>query len=212
MLDLQFCNLFWSILSLCAGSIVKECGLGLTPSGYYMCAIAGGIDRIYGYNLGRKKLPEESDLLSDQMSAFCRLCGHFGFQWPTRRSRQSKTWRMAYGRFDGDNSYETALECRMSNDEWWIRFALTILVRIKSIEYLTSKFMIPCSIFDIRFFEVSFIDQTGRFFGQRQRSCETTQKWRFQVSGFRCQVSGVRILRPNSLSPEILYKQQITEA
>ncbi|CAB1076866.1 hypothetical protein D1AOALGA4SA_4663 [Olavius algarvensis Delta 1 endosymbiont] len=82
-----------------------------------MCAIAGGIDRIYGYNLGRKKLPEESDLLSDQMSAFCRLCGHFGFQWPTRRSRQSKTWRMAYGRFDGDNSYETALECRMSNDE-----------------------------------------------------------------------------------------------
>ncbi len=34
--------------------------------------------------------------------------------------------------------------------------------------------MIPCSIFDIRFFEVSFIDQTGRSFGQRQRSCETT--------------------------------------
>ncbi|CAB1076040.1 hypothetical protein D1AOALGA4SA_3841, partial [Olavius algarvensis Delta 1 endosymbiont] len=40
----------------------------------------------------------------------------------------------------------------------------TILVRIKSIEYLTSKFMIPCSIFDIRFFEVSFIDQTGCVF------------------------------------------------
>ena len=58
-------------------------------------------------------------------------------------------------------------ECRMSIDEWWNRFALTILVRIKSIEYLTSKFMIPCSIFDIRFFEVSFIDQTGRSFGQR---------------------------------------------
>ncbi|CAB1076227.1 hypothetical protein D1AOALGA4SA_4025 [Olavius algarvensis Delta 1 endosymbiont] len=56
------------------------------------------------------------------------------------------------------------VECRMSNDEWWNRFALTILVRIKSIEYLTSKFMIPCSIFDIRFFEVSFIDQTGRSF------------------------------------------------
>ncbi|CAB1083520.1 hypothetical protein D1AOALGA4SA_11082 [Olavius algarvensis Delta 1 endosymbiont] len=34
--------------------------------------------------------------------------------------------------------------------------------------------MIPCSIFDIRFFEVSFIDQTGRFFGQRPCSCETT--------------------------------------
>jgi len=45
--------------------------------------------------------------------------------------------------------------------------------------------MIPCSIFDIRFFEVSFIDQTGRSFGQRQRSCETTQKRRFQVSANR---------------------------
>jgi len=36
--------------------------------------------------------------------------------------------------------------------------------------------MIPCSIFDIRFFEVSFIDQTGRSFGQWQRSYETTLK------------------------------------
>jgi hypothetical protein len=24
------------------------------------------------------------------------LCGHFGFQWPTRKLRQSKTWRLAY--------------------------------------------------------------------------------------------------------------------
>ena len=83
----------------CGCRIIKECGLGLTPSGYYMCAVAGGIDRIYRYNLGRKKVPDESDTFSDQMSAFCRLCGHFGFQWPTRRSKQSKTWHMAYRRF-----------------------------------------------------------------------------------------------------------------
>ena len=84
----------------CGCRIIEECGLGLTPSGYYMCAVAGGIDRIYRYNLGRKKVPDESDTFSDQMSAFCRLCGHFGFQWPTRRSKQSKTWRMAYKRFN----------------------------------------------------------------------------------------------------------------
>jgi hypothetical protein len=83
----------------CGCRIIDECGLGLTPSGYYMCAVAGGIDRIYGSDLGRKKVPDESDTFSDQMSAFCRLCGHFGFQWPTRRSRQSKTWHMAYRRF-----------------------------------------------------------------------------------------------------------------
>jgi len=47
-------------------------------------------------------------------------------------------------------------------------------VDLKKTEYIPSTFVIPCSIFDIRFFEVSFIDQTGRFSGQRQRSCETT--------------------------------------
>ncbi len=82
--------------------IIEECGLGLTPSGYYMCAVAGGIDRVFGYGLGREQLPAESDLLSDQMAAFCPLCGHFGFQWPTRRTRQSETWRQAYRRFAND--------------------------------------------------------------------------------------------------------------
>jgi hypothetical protein len=82
----------------CGCRIINECGLGVTPSGYYMCAIAGGIDRIFGYNLGRQELPDETDALSDQMSAFCRLCGHFGFQWPTRNAKRSKTWRLAYRR------------------------------------------------------------------------------------------------------------------
>ena len=80
----------------CGCRIIDDCGLGLTPSGYYMCAIAGGIDRIFGYGLGRRRLPDPSDPLIDQMEAFCRLCGHFGFQWPTRQRRQSKTWRRAY--------------------------------------------------------------------------------------------------------------------
>lgn len=76
--------------------IMEDCGLGLTPSGYYMCGIAGGIDRIFQYDLGRKKIPDESDNLSDQMAVFCSLCGHFGFQWPTRKIKMSKTWRLAY--------------------------------------------------------------------------------------------------------------------
>ncbi len=82
----------------CGCRIIEECGLGLTPSGYYMCAVAGGIDRIFQYHLGRDNLPDESDPMSEQMSAFCGLCGHFGFQWPTRRTRVSETWRLAYQR------------------------------------------------------------------------------------------------------------------
>jgi hypothetical protein len=80
----------------CGCRIIEDCGLGVTPSGYYMCAVAGGIDRIFHYNLGRKKIPDGADTLVDQMSAFCRLCGHFGFQWPTRRTKLSKTWWSAY--------------------------------------------------------------------------------------------------------------------
>jgi hypothetical protein len=64
-----------------------------------MCAVAGGIDRIFGYQLGQPTLPDPSDAFDDQMAAFCPLCGHFGFQWPTRKARQSKTWRLAYASY-----------------------------------------------------------------------------------------------------------------
>jgi hypothetical protein len=76
--------------------IVAECGMGLTLSGYYMCAIAGGIDRIFGYHLGRENLPDGLDDMKDQMSAFCQLCGHFGFQWPVKTEKISATWTDAY--------------------------------------------------------------------------------------------------------------------
>jgi hypothetical protein len=82
----------------CGCRIISDCGLGLTPSGYYMCAIAGGIDRIFQLGLGRDALPGVSDGLTDQMSAFCRLCGHFGFLWPVRKEKISRTWRAAYAK------------------------------------------------------------------------------------------------------------------
>ena len=92
----------------CGCRIIEDCGMGLTPSGYYMCAVAGGIDRIFQYHLGRKELPGPLDTLSDQMSAFCRLCGHFGFQWPTRRAKTSKTWRSAYRKYRKNTQEQTS--------------------------------------------------------------------------------------------------------
>jgi hypothetical protein len=76
--------------------ILEDCGLGLTPQGYYPCAIAGGIDRIFGFRLGRKRLPAPEDDMRDLLERFCPLCGHFGFAWPTKRPRMSVTWRQAY--------------------------------------------------------------------------------------------------------------------
>jgi SAM-dependent methyltransferase len=79
--------------------IMAECGMGLTPMGYYPCSIAGGIDRIFGFNRGRTRLPPPDDAMQDLLTLFCPLCGHFGFAWPTRREKMSPVWRQAYARF-----------------------------------------------------------------------------------------------------------------
>ena len=80
--------------------IIKDCGLGYTPQGYYICAVAGAIDRIFGFNLGRQTLPEKNDLLLDHCRAFCPLCGHFGFIWPTKKTKMTQTWQKAYSTYN----------------------------------------------------------------------------------------------------------------
>lgn len=58
-------------------SIAETCGLGLTPQGYYPCAVAGGIDRVLGVRRGRTSLPPPEDEMRDLMDVACRLCGRF---------------------------------------------------------------------------------------------------------------------------------------
>ena len=58
-------------------SNIEECGMGLTPTGYYPCAIAGGIDRVGGWGIGRKEIPDESEDMADILSKTCSLCGRF---------------------------------------------------------------------------------------------------------------------------------------
>jgi sulfatase maturation enzyme AslB (radical SAM superfamily) len=58
-------------------SIPKQCGMGLTPTGYYPCAVAGGIDRVTGAGHGRAGLPAPGDNMRDLMDRACRLCGRF---------------------------------------------------------------------------------------------------------------------------------------
>lgn len=70
-------------------------GIGLSPYGYYCCSTASAIDRVFGFNLGRKQLPSKDDLLLDQRRVFCRLCGHFGQDKGSRsiaEIRASRTW------------------------------------------------------------------------------------------------------------------------
>lgn len=76
--------------------ILTECGMGLTPMGYYPCAISGAIDDIVQYRIGRKRLPESSDTMTDILKTLCPLCGHFAFQWPVRKPHLSRFWKVAY--------------------------------------------------------------------------------------------------------------------
>ncbi len=76
--------------------ILKYCGMGLTRYGYYCCAIAGGIDRIFGFDMGKKTLPLKNDSMIEQLNKFCRLCGHFKVDVRDRRIIFSSSWDRAY--------------------------------------------------------------------------------------------------------------------
>jgi hypothetical protein len=79
--------------------ITKECGLGVTPYGYYPCTVAGAIDRTFGFDMGRKELPMDADGMEKELRKFCALCGHFKRQkeQPLDGPVQSPVWRKAYG-------------------------------------------------------------------------------------------------------------------
>ena len=85
-------------------AIASTCGLGLTPQGYYPCAIAGGIDRVLGLQRGRSRLPPASDEMRDLMDTACRLCGRFrdGHYVPERlrppllKQETSPSWQKIY--------------------------------------------------------------------------------------------------------------------
>lgn len=85
--------------------IVKSCGIGLTPTGYYQCAVAGGIDRVTGEGHGRTSLPAADDEMHDLRERTCRLCGRFrdghfipfNFRKPLLTQQTSQSWRSIYG-------------------------------------------------------------------------------------------------------------------
>lgn len=54
------------------------CGIGLTPRGYYACAVSGGIDRVLNEKNGVQSFTElTKDKLKEHFDKFCRLCGNF---------------------------------------------------------------------------------------------------------------------------------------
>jgi hypothetical protein len=85
----------------------RDCGMGLTPLGYYPCALAGGIDRITGDSMGQQHLPDDADDMLPQAAKLCRLCGRFrdGHYVPPAlrpsliEEKISSTWSDLYARW-----------------------------------------------------------------------------------------------------------------
>ncbi len=78
--------------------VTSVCGIGFTPNGWYPCAVAGGIDRIFGFGIGRDKLPEQDDYMEEQLKKLCCYCGHFKRRkiiWDNQQA-MSKVWEAAY--------------------------------------------------------------------------------------------------------------------
>ena len=73
-------------------------GIGLTKFGYYPCAVARGIDRIYGLKLGRQAMPYKRDLMTDELRQLCKYCGLFkrGNHTITDPEEMSETWKNGY--------------------------------------------------------------------------------------------------------------------
>ncbi|EGR2425121.1 radical SAM protein [Vibrio cholerae] len=84
--------------------IARTCGLGLTPQGYYPCAVGGGIDRVLNQKNGRQRLPSGDDEMRDLMKSTCGLCGRFrnGHYVPPKLrpkilvQQTSMTWKKIY--------------------------------------------------------------------------------------------------------------------
>lgn len=82
--------------------VTHGAGIGLTPYGWYPCAVAGGIDRIIGLDIGRKHLPSPGDDMFDQMRIFCKLCGCFARMHNKADMDQtvkSAVWEQAYAQY-----------------------------------------------------------------------------------------------------------------
>ncbi|MBP5346783.1 MAG: 4Fe-4S cluster-binding domain-containing protein [Bacteroidales bacterium] len=58
--------------------VTSYCGIGLTPRGYYGCAVCGGIDRVLDERNGVGSFVDLSEeKLKEHFNKFCRLCGNY---------------------------------------------------------------------------------------------------------------------------------------
>lgn len=117
-------------------AVMTECGMALTPLGYYPCAVAAGIDRIEANRLGQEHLPSDGDDMLVAAERLCRLCGHFreGHFIPnnlrpmTLEQKTSPTWERLYDKWRDDKRARRREQSPENRHEHELRFQRKRLV------------------------------------------------------------------------------------
>jgi hypothetical protein len=79
---------------------ISVCGLGFNKYGYYPCAAGAGIDRVFGFDIGKKKLPSPENPTKEQLKKLCRYCGYFCCDRQLiDHEMMSPVWREAYEKY-----------------------------------------------------------------------------------------------------------------
>lgn len=94
--------------------VTSYCGIGLNQMGYYPCGVAGGIDRVFKFNLGVESLKNVDESIAKYLDTFCRFCGNFsdyeknyGNFIPRNEKAAltkpitSESWKVAYKKYNG---------------------------------------------------------------------------------------------------------------
>ncbi|MBF0622663.1 MAG: 4Fe-4S cluster-binding domain-containing protein [Magnetococcales bacterium] len=85
--------------------LVEGCGIALTRYGYYACGPGASIDRVFGFNIGIKKLEDVThENFKKQLRSLCKYCGHYKHSDMNQEEKEilletetvSSSWRKAY--------------------------------------------------------------------------------------------------------------------
>jgi hypothetical protein len=85
-------------------------GIGLTRDGYYPHPICGGIDRVFGFKIALKDMPQRNHSWTKHYKKLCPYCGHYN-KYPLpgypqnenaikEQGMMSISWRKAYSKYN----------------------------------------------------------------------------------------------------------------
>jgi hypothetical protein len=81
-------------------NVSGHCGISFNYRGFYPCAVAGAIDRIFGLNQAIVSLADVSEAaMTEKYQVFCRLCGYYRPIRENSRTLFSPAWQAALDRY-----------------------------------------------------------------------------------------------------------------